>query len=101
MSRRERGEGVLTAAVAHEPRDVSGGIRAATFSVGAIVGPWVGPAGSRGWHTLVAAAVVALIAVVQVVWLYRARSTRRWRAALEVYAEREIARDRRGKAPPL
>jgi hypothetical protein len=47
------------------------------------------------------AAAVALIALLQVLWLYRARTTRRWRAALDAYAAREIARDRRRKGPPL
>jgi hypothetical protein len=50
---------------------------------------------------LLAAAAVALIALVQFVWLHRARSARRWKAALDAYAVQEIARDRRGKAPPL
>jgi hypothetical protein len=46
-----------------------------------------------------AAAVVALTALLQFLWLYRARSTRRWQAALDAYAEREIAHDRRRRAP--
>jgi len=44
-----------------------------------------------------ACAVVALLAFLQFVWLYRARSARRWKAALDSYAEREIDRDRRGR----
>jgi hypothetical protein len=35
------------------------------------------------------------------VWLHRARSTRRWKAALDAYAAREIARDRGRTALPL
>jgi len=50
---------------------------------------------------LLAASVIALIAVVRFVWLYRARSARRRDDALDAYAEREIARDRRRKTAPL
>jgi hypothetical protein len=50
---------------------------------------------------LVAAAVVALTALLPFLWLYRARSARRWKAALDAHAEREIARDRRRKGLPL
>jgi hypothetical protein len=48
---------------------------------------------------LLAAAVIVLIALINFAWLYRARSARRWRLALDGYAEREIARDRLRKAP--
>ena len=44
---------------------------------------------------------VALITLFQLVLLHRARSARRWRAALDAYAAREIARGRRRKASPL
>jgi hypothetical protein len=40
------------------------------------------------------AAILVLIALLGFVWLYRARSARRWKAALDAYAERGIARDR-------
>jgi HAMP domain-containing protein len=51
-------------------------------------------ADGRGWYGLLAAAVVAVIALLPFVWLYRTRSTRRWKAALDAYAEGQIARDR-------
>jgi hypothetical protein len=49
-------------------------------------------------YVLPAGAVIALVALVR---LYRARTARRRRVALDAYAEREIARDRRRKAPLL
>jgi hypothetical protein len=42
-----------------------------------------------------ACAVVALLALLPLARLYRARSARRWKAALDGYAAREIDRDRR------
>ena len=48
---------------------------------------------------LLAIVAVALLAVLGVVWLVRARAARRWRAAINAYAERELARPRRGKLP--
>jgi hypothetical protein len=49
----------------------------------------------------IAVAVTVLLALLQLVWLYRAHSAQRWRAALDAYAEREIARDRRRNSAPL
>ncbi len=69
----------------------------AALSVG-LVGPWFRPTGASGWQALLAAAAVALISLL---WLHRARFARQWKAALEAYAAREIARGRRGNAPPL
>ena len=77
------------------------GVLANVLSFGVSIGPWFRPADGRGWHVLLAAGAVALLALFQVVWSYRARSTRRWKAALDAYAAREIARDRSRKAPPL
>jgi hypothetical protein len=48
-----------------------------------------------------AAAAIGLIALFQLVRMYRARAARRWKAALDAYAEREIARDRPVQVPPL
>ena len=45
--------------------------------------------------TVVQIRSVVVIALLGFVPLYRARSARRWKAALDAYAEREIARDRR------
>jgi len=50
---------------------------------------------------LLTVAVFALIALLRVVWLRHARSARRRKFALDAYAEREIARNRRRQAPPL
>jgi hypothetical protein len=44
---------------------------------------------------------VALITLCPLVLLHRARSARRWKAALDAYAAQEIARGRRKKGPPL
>src|SRR5262249_25114277 len=35
------------------------------------------------------------------VWQHRVRATRRWRAVLDAYAERELARDRHREALPI
>ncbi len=43
---------------------------------------------------LAAVAVLALVAVLGVGWLARSRADRRWKAAMNTYAEREIARAR-------
>jgi hypothetical protein len=77
------------------------GVLATALSIGVIGGPWFPAAAGRGWHVLLASAVIALIALLYFSWLYSARSTRRWKAALDACAAREIARDRRRKAPPL
>ena len=71
------------------------------LSLAAIGGPWFRPVDGGDWQALLATAVVALIALLGIVWLSRARSTRRWKAVLDAYAAREIAHDRRRKAPPL
>ena len=76
------------------------GVFAAVLSLSVTGGPWFRPATGRDWEVLLTAAAVSLIALLRFVWLYRARSSRRWNAALDAYAEREIARDRRRKAPP-
>jgi hypothetical protein len=49
---------------------------------------------------LFSAAAVALTALRQLVWLYRVRFTRRWKAILDAYAEREISRNRYRVAAP-
>ena len=68
---------------------------------GIMIGARLWPADGRGWQIVLATVASALIAVVPFLWLYRARLVRRWRAALDAYAEREIARDRRSNSAPL
>jgi hypothetical protein len=70
----------------------------AAFSMGIAGRTWLRPVDAL---ELMASAVAALIAVVGFIWFQRDHSTRRWRAALDAYAEREIARDRRRRLPPI
>jgi hypothetical protein len=58
---------------------------------------WWQPAAT--WQALLTALVLALAAILGSVWLFRARGRRRLRAAVDAYAEREIARTRSGKTP--
>src|SRR4029077_7306357 len=48
---------------------------------------------------LVAASVLGLVSALCIVWQSRVRGARRWRVALDGYAEREIARWRRIGSP--
>jgi uncharacterized RmlC-like cupin family protein len=67
------------------------------FGLAAVVGAVLGGHGlglaGHGWQALLAAAILALAAVLGVVWQDRARTTRRL-AALDAWAEREINRSR-------
>jgi hypothetical protein len=58
------------------------------------------PMDVRGWQALLPAVVVALTVLLGFVWQYRVRAAGRWKTALDAYAERDIARDRRREAPP-
>lgn len=49
------------------------------------------------WQTLIPVAILSLILPIGIVWRSRVRGTRRWRAALDEYADREIVSDRRRK----
>ncbi len=51
------------------------------------------PIDVRGWQTIMLTAVVALILLLGIVCQHRIRAAGRWKAALNAYAEREIARD--------
>ncbi len=59
--------------------------------------------GLREWvPALLIAAVLTLtafLAILAVVWQTRARAARRWKALLDVYAQREIARQRPREIP--
>ncbi len=61
---------------------------------------WFLTTDSRGWLIDLIAAAVALTALRQLAWLYRGRVTKRWKAVLDAYAERQIARDRRRGSSP-
>jgi hypothetical protein len=64
---------------------------AALLVGGGAAGLWLGLS-HDGVQRLLAAAVLALTAVLAAVWLVRARAARRFNAAVEAYAERELAR---------
>jgi len=59
------------------------------------------PTGVRGWQALLPAVVVALTVLLGLVWQNRFRAARRWKAVLDAYAEREIARDRGREVLPI
>jgi hypothetical protein len=50
------------------------------------------------WQLGLAAMGLSLLGVVGFVWHAHARATQRWHAALDAYAQREIARERRRRA---
>jgi hypothetical protein len=57
---------------------------------------WFFSADDSAWKAVSLVAVLALAALVGVTWyLSRARADRRWRAALDRYAERELAKGTR------
>jgi len=71
---------------------------AALLGAAAVVGPWLWLAPGVSVPALLGSAVIALTAVFAIVWLFRLRAARRLIAALDAYAEREIARARHGVA---
>ena len=61
--------------------------------VGLIGWLWFVPASDPAWRAVSLAAVLALAALVGVTWyLSHVRADRRWRAALDAYAEKEQAK---------
>jgi hypothetical protein len=50
-------------------------------------------------EVLVGAGVLVLTTILGMVWIARARAARRFYAAVDAYAEREIARERRWNGP--
>jgi hypothetical protein len=52
------------------------------------------------YNALLSIAAAALIALLGFIWRGRVRATRRWKAALDGYAEREIIRDGRSRTFP-
>jgi hypothetical protein len=59
---------------------------------------WLRPSAGSVWPALLPAAFLAVAAVLGIVWLTRVRAARRWNAAVDAYADREIARARRRQA---
>ena len=57
-----------------------------------------GAIADRSWPVPLATVLPAVLAVLGLVWLSRAGSARRLRAAADAFAEREIARESRRKA---
>ncbi len=76
-------------------------ISAAALGAAALVMGWLWPvgAGQLGWEALSLSAVVASTAGAGVTWQrLRAQARRRWQAAMDAYAEREIRRERQRRA---
>lgn len=65
----------------------------ALFVAGTAVALWAWLAEFNRVQLLLAAAALVPAAILGVVWQSRARAARRWRNALDTYAEREIARN--------
>jgi hypothetical protein len=80
------------------PLSPAGAYAAAGLAGVVVVGLWLGLAGVLGWQVLLAAAAVALLAALGIVWQARARAASRLQATLDAYAAREIARGLRRKA---
>jgi len=59
----------------------------------------LGAAPGIGMLELVSSVALVLAVVAGMVWLRRACAARRWAAMLNAFADREIARAARGKAP--
>ena len=67
-------------------------VMAGLFLVGFFGGLWIASAAGLSWKAASLVAVAALAAVAGMTWYAsRARADRRWRAALDRYAERQMA----------
>lgn len=58
-----------------------------------IVGTWLRLAGDRGWQETAVASIVTALLILSLLLLYRVRSRRRWKAALDAYANRQLGFD--------
>src|ERR1700751_2697719 len=69
-------------------------LRAAGLFIAGFIGwLWLPAADGAAWRPVALVALLALAALVGVAWhLGRARTERRWRAALDHYAEQELAK---------
>ena len=74
-------------------------IAAALFTV-VFDGLRLRPASVGSWRILLPAAVLTLTMFLGLLWQSRVRAAIRWNAALNQYAEREIAQARRRRVPP-
>jgi hypothetical protein len=72
---------------------------AVVIAGGVCGGLWLRPTDGRAWQTLLPAAILAVTTVLVIAWQSRARARRRWKAALNAFAEEEITRARYRKAP--
>lgn len=72
---------------------------ALVLGAGIVGGLWLQPVDGRGWQALAVAMVVALTAVLGIAWQLRARAARRLQAAMDAFAERQIAWARQRKVP--
>src|SRR5438552_5591071 len=72
---------------------------ALVLGAGIVGGLWLQPVDGRGWPALAAAGVVALMAILGIAWQLRARAARRLEAAMDAFADRQIAWVRQRKAP--
>ncbi|HZY90645.1 MAG TPA: hypothetical protein VFE78_37830 [Gemmataceae bacterium] len=72
---------------------------AAVLGAAGAVGLWSWLARGGGVQAPLAAAALAGAVLLGIVWQRHARATRRWNAAVNAYAEREIARARRFAVP--
>ena len=70
---------------------------AALFGAAGVGGLWLVLAHGGRVHMLLALSAFAPAALVGTLWGFRARARQRWQAALDAYADREIARYRPGK----
>ena len=59
------------------------------------IGVWLWREQGPGAAVLVGAVALILIALVRFIWLSRVRAARRFQAAVDAYAQREIDRERR------
>jgi hypothetical protein len=75
------------------------GWTSAFFGAGGAAGLWYWLAQGDRLQMALAVAGLALAAVLGIVWQVRARSASRFQAALDAFAEREIARAPHGTGP--
>src|SRR5262245_6175000 len=77
------------------PRSASWAWPVGLLAAAGAVGLWLGQADAVDVLLPAAVALLALAAALGVGWLYRARKARRLLAALDAYAEKEVARAER------